>query len=400
MMKRQAFPTLQRRSALVLMGQVFMAALGVAGLSSFAFAQTSTPTPEQLADYQRKLADYNAAQQKFTEDVKAYWDLVSAQRAVRNGKRRNGEQVALNDYVLTQPPVYQGPPQPMNPAAPPVTPPPVSVTYIPVKADFLKNAAAKFNFVPRVPVNEAEFKKAYARAANAAAVLKDQAVRIYGFEAGGNGTYDVQAGLEYNVPGARAISTALGYNQLLNTNSVELLAEEGDQFVKALEARATTLTGSDQAALNKKIETLKSMIEFSKSVPDEWSEHVKLGNEPEGLGIHALNLDVDVGPLLQTQKLLNSIKFAKSKGRLAPLTAAELEMMNLTGDGNGFDMISAPLEWRSQIPTSNFFQRSGYDDNSVVRRNNVISTLLAATDAKMDSESKLPGAKDLGAAFP
>jgi hypothetical protein len=30
---------------------------------------------------------------------------------------------------------------------------------------------------------------------------------------------------------ARAISTALGYNQLLTTNSVELLAEKGDQFV-------------------------------------------------------------------------------------------------------------------------------------------------------------------------
>ena len=58
--------------------------------------------------------------------------------------------------------------------------------------------------------------------------------------------------------------------------------------------------------------------------------------------------------------------------------AAELEMLNLTGDGKGFDMIEIPQEWRNQIPTANFFQRGGYDDNSIVRRNNVVATLLAA----------------------
>ena len=49
-------------------------------------------------------------------------------------------------------------------------------------------------------------------------------MRIYSFEATGNGNYDVEAGLEYNKH-ARAITTALGYNQLLATNSVEIVAE-------------------------------------------------------------------------------------------------------------------------------------------------------------------------------
>jgi hypothetical protein len=47
-------------------------------------------------------------------------------------------------------------------------------------------------------------------------------VRIYSFEATGNGTYDLEAGLEYNKDGG-AITTALGCNQLLATNSVEIL---------------------------------------------------------------------------------------------------------------------------------------------------------------------------------
>ena len=62
-------------------------------------------------------------------------------------------------------------------------------------------------------------------------------MRIYSFEATGNGNYDVEAGLEYNKHG-RAITTALGYNQLLATNSVEVVAESGDHFVAHLRAAA------------------------------------------------------------------------------------------------------------------------------------------------------------------
>lgn len=74
-------------------------------------------------------------------------------------------------------------------------------------------------------------------------------------------------------------------------------------------------------------------------------------------------------------------------------------MMNLTGDGNGFDLVTMPDAMRSQVPTANFFQRSGYERNSVASRNNLVSTLLTATNVKMDSEVSLQGAKDLAAAF-
>ena len=102
---------------------------------------------------------------------------------------------------------------------------------------------------------------------------------------------------------------------------------------------------------------------------------------------------------MQTEKLLTSVKFARKSGYTAPLTAAELEMMNLTGDGNGFDMVQMPQALREKVPTSNFFQRGGYERNPVAAHNNTVSKLLAATDAKMVEEAQLQGGKDLAAAF-
>ena len=347
------------------------------------------------ADQARKLEDYKAARQRFDDEAEAYWNAVAQMRRLRNTKRRNNQDILVDDYVLTQPPVHAGPP-PVDPSTPPTEPP--ARKYVPVIADFLKSAREYFNFVPQRPQSELEFKRAYAKVAVAAGLTRDQIVRIYGFETGGNGTYDTQAGLEYATPAAHAISPALGYNQLLNTNSVELLAERGDEFIKTLKAKAARLSGGTRAALDAKIEVLRRMIEFCRTVPDDWNEHDALANTPRGLGIHALVLDLDVGPLLQTQKLVDSVVFARRKGYRGVLSAAELEMMNLTGDGNGLDMVMMPAALRAAVPTSNFFLRAAYARNPVAIRNNVVAKLFAATNAKMDKEVLLQGAKDLAAA--
>jgi hypothetical protein len=217
------------------------------------------------------------------------------------------------------------------------------------------------------------------------------------FETGGNGTHDAQAGLEYS-PRKRAISPALGYNQLLNTNSVELLAERGDEFVAVLKTRAAALDGEAMQALEHKIDVLGRMITFCRIVPDDWNAHDVLANTPHGLGVHAMLLDIDVGPLLQAQKLLDSVAFARRQGHQAPLSAAELQMMNLTGDGNGLDIVKMPAALRERVPTANFFLRAGYERNPVAIRNNVVAKLLAATDAAMDRGMNLPGARELAAA--
>jgi hypothetical protein len=359
-------------------------------------AMAQAASPQAIAEYRRKLAEYREARAAFDEDAGAYWDAISEKRRGRNAKRRGREAITLDDYVLTQPPLYDGPKKPVNPE--PDETPPRERKAIPVVADLLQAAAEHFQFAPQRPANELEFKRAYARVATAAGLTREQAVRVYAFETGGNGNHDMQSGLSSR-PGSRAISTAIGYNQLLTTNSVELLAEQGHTFVKALSDKAAQLSGAPRRALDHKISVLKRMVAFSRTVPDEWAAHEKLANTPQGWALHAMVLDIDVGPLLQTHKLLTSVIFAQQKGYNRPLTAAELEMMNLTGDGTGLDMVTMPLAMREQVPTANFFQRGGYERNPVAIRHNTVAKLLAVTDARMDSNSNNPGARDLAAAF-
>ena len=149
-----------------------------------------------------------------------------------------------------------------------------------------------------------------------------------------------------------------------------------------------------------KIAALKRMVAFCRTVPNAWSEHDHLAkNTPGGWGVHAAILDRDIGPLLQVQKLLNSVLFARRSGHKAPLTAAELEMMNLTGDGNGIDLVTMPQSLRERVPTSNFFQRGGYERNGIARRTGTVAALYAEMNGIMDRMSQQPGARELASAF-
>lgn len=361
-------------------------------------AMAHAATPGAIADYRRKLRDYQEARAAFDEEAGAYWNAIADKRRGRNAKRRDHQPVTLDDYVLTQPPLYDGPKRPINPE-PEGERPPRQRKAIPVVGDLLKAASEQFQFVPQRPKSEMDFKRAYAQVARAYGLTKEQAVRVYSFETGGNGNHAMQSGLETSRPGSRAISTAIGYNQLLTTNSVELVAEQGHDILRALSEKEARLSGPQRAALERKIAAVKRMVAYARSVPDSWSAHEKLGDTPKGWAIHSLVLDIDVGPLLQTHKLLTSVIFARNKGYSRPLTAAELEMMNLTGDGTGLDMVTMPQAMREQVPTANFFQRNGYERNPVAIRHNTVAKLLAVTDARMDSNSAKPGARDLASAF-
>jgi hypothetical protein len=359
-------------------------------------AMAQVASPQAIAEYRHKLKEYLAARAAFEEEAGAYWSSISEKRRGRNAKRREHQAIALDDYVLTQPPVYTGPKRPVNPQPEAEEPrEPHERKHIPVVADLVKAAADYFQWAPQRPSNEMEFKQAYARFASAAGLTREQAVRVYAFETGGNGTHASQSGFH----GSRAISTAIGYNQLLTTNTVELLAEQGPEFIKVLNERAAGLSGPARATMERKIAVLKKMVALAHSVPDEWAQHEKIGDTPQGWALHAMVLDIDVGPMLQTHKLLTSVIFARAKGYNRPLTAAELEMMNLTGDGTGLDMVTMPLAMREQVPTSNFFQRGGYERNPVAIHHNTVAKLLAVTDSRMDQMSNLPGAKELAAAF-
>src|SRR5258708_21929454 len=198
--------------------------LPVCGIATDARAQApdkpsaTAPLPA-TADSQSKLATYTKARQKFDDEAAAYWGAVTQKRRQRNAKRRDHEEIRLDDYVLTQPPVYVGPPPPSppSPAGKDGAETPTR-KYIPVVADFLKSAQEHFGFAPQWPRSELEFKRAYAKLALDAGLTKEHIVRIYVFETGGNGTYDAQAGLEYS-PRGRARSPALRHHQLLHTNT-------------------------------------------------------------------------------------------------------------------------------------------------------------------------------------
>ena len=397
------------RLPLIRMGSGFVALALFAGAPAMAIdadvlpptvadAMAQAASPQAIAEYRRKLREYEEARAAFEEEARAYWSSISEKRKGRNAKRRDRQAITLNDYVLTQPPVYTGPKRPVSPE-PEEEKPPRERKPLPVVADFLKAAAEQFQFTPQRPAAEVDFKRAYARYALAAGLTREQAVRVYSFETGGNGNYDMQSGLNPSKPGSRAISTAIGYNQLLTTNSVELLAEQGHEFIKELTARAATASGATRKAMDHKLAVLKKMVAFARTVPDTWSEHEKLANTPQGWAVQAMVLDIDVGPMLQTHKLLTSVIFARAKGYNRPLSAAELEMMNLTGDGTGLDMVTMPQAMREQVPTSNFFQRGGYERNPVAIRHNTVAKLLAVTDERMDFNSSNPGARELAAAF-
>src|SRR5947207_5937364 len=250
-------------------------------------------TPAAIAEYRRKLKEYVAARDSFEAEATAYWGDISAKRRIRNAKRRNREQVVLDDYVLTQPPVYAGPKRPVNPLPQeeperPRKPP----RPIPVVADLLRAAAEQFQFAPE-RADELAFKRAYASFARAEGLTREQAVRVYAFETGGNGGYDAQSGL-IGRPNGRPISSAIGYNQLLTTNSIELVAEQGHRVLEVLNAKAARLSGTPRKALEQKILVVKRMVAFCRSVPDDWSEHDKLADTAQGWAVHAMVLDIDV----------------------------------------------------------------------------------------------------------
>src|SRR6266567_3627105 len=295
-------------------GYVALALLLIAPRAA-ADAMAQSASPQAIAEYRRKLKEYLEARAAFDQEADAYWNSIAEKRRGRSAKRRERQTIALDDYVLTQPPVYAGPRRPVNPSPEAEEPrEPRERKRIPLVADLLKAAAEHFQFAPQRPAGELEFKRAYARVASAAGLTREQAVRVYSFETGGTGNHDMQSGLSASRPGSRAISTAIGYNQLLTSNSVELIAEQGQEFVKALTAKAAPLSASQRQAMDHKIAALKRMVALARSVPDKWAAHEKLGNTPQGWAIHAMVLDIDVGPLLQTHKLLTSVIFARAKG--------------------------------------------------------------------------------------
>src|SRR3954466_8518079 len=69
-------------------------------------AMAQAASPQAIAEYRRKLREYQEARAAFEEEAGAYWTSFSEKRRGRNAKRRDRQPIGLDDYVLTQPPLY------------------------------------------------------------------------------------------------------------------------------------------------------------------------------------------------------------------------------------------------------------------------------------------------------
>jgi hypothetical protein len=390
------------RRLMILVVSCVVLAIG-AGLPS-ASAQSGDPKVlERLNDEQRGVyADWRAARAGFERVHDAYWAAISARRAERRRKIGAGAQVTPADFVMQLPPKYAGPSLradiakiQADVAKLQAETSPAPESEITTLAEMMAAASQLYRFAPSI-VPEREFKRRYAVEALAVGLTKDEVTRIFAFETGGRGTFDMQSGVNPDTKAGKPISTAMGYAQLLAANSIDELVRSGDGFITRLQMMAARPGTPPQRVqeLTAKIEALRQMIRTARSVPKEWSRHVELARTPRGFGIHVINLDGDIGPWLQVIKLKGIKNTAEGHGISTP-TPAELEIMNLSGPRTGLEMME-PVG--KVAPTANFFSQAAYYRNTIVREKTG-GELLAAIDGRMSENMLKAGSIEFAAVF-
>ena len=351
--------------------------LGDAALSRAEVARAA------IANCRNNHKQYQASRDSHRRQSDTYWNSISTMRSLRRLKLRKAKKLATSDYVLNHPPKYQGIKKPrcklpvkVEPAKPPKPVKPVKPSKpLPVVADFLRAAKSIYGFVPR-HTSERRYKLAYARETLAAGMTADQVVGVYALETGGIGPYSRQSGIfitnnkcQARKPKGKAASTALGYAQLLSANSSATIALQGKIIAAKLAHMARQAKGGSAINLQLKSQTILRMHKDIKRYTrrrrrkNGWREYVAYGKTGKGHAIHALNLDADVGPMLQVLKLTRIRDAAARKGFMR-VTGAEMELMNLVGYGRGLEMMRPVAHGAS---TANFLSRRGYFRNPVAR---------------------------------
>lgn len=321
------------------------------------------------ASYQEELANYRAAYAAFQRLEDAYWKEIERKKDIRTAKRRAGVAFAREDFVLTQPPKYTGPKRPVDPNAPPPVKTPPKPSTLP-DADELRAAMKElYNWhLPQYP--EHVFKLAFAKEAMRHGVSAEQVVGVYALETGGKGPFDLVSGqvVERNSKCklmkryGRPLSTALGYFQLLNANTSSTLSKNSRlpkelQFSERLRQLANESRGGRKKELRAKADIVDRMIRDMNAAlaridvaKNNWREFGELGRTKLGYAIHALNLDPDIGPMIQMEKLAFVRRYAIDKG-LGNLDSDRLELLNLVGYPRGVKMLERVAY---QVPTANF----------------------------------------------
>ena len=365
--------------------------------SAAAFSATLSPAEKKMFE------DFISARTLHDFKLDAFWREVSNKRALRRAKKKRGDGLGADDYAQGFPPRYDGPnlseglakrwaafqakEEEQGRREPPQPKPGL--------ADFLALSKRVYNFTPEV-IPEREFKLRYAREALALGLTKDQVVRVYALETSGLGTADMVSGIHPIKKTGTPISTAIGYAQLLAANTTDELTRHGPKFLERLRRQAQTpgVDAARRAIAGEKHDKLKAMVQAARSIPAKWDSHLAFAKTDRGLGIHAINLDGDIGPWLQVVKLQGLREMAEKAG-IAALTGAEIELMNLAGPGTALEMMQ-PQGLKASTP--NFFEPNAYSRNTIVR-DKTSAELLAALDKRMNDNIGNSGAIEFAAAF-
>ncbi len=268
----------------------------------------------------------------FANAVTSYWHSISKAKG-------------HHEYFSKFPPVYAGMDDP-RPTPPPVKYAPDSIKSagrMPSLNDLFA-AAKDLNRIAThdrtkpdfqtLDLSEADFKKRYAE--ESVHVGKDFNMnkesmanlvkRVYAFEDGGWGTYYTLSSMPQAIMGEdqknarmrfHPSSSAIGYNQLLIKDTVSDITQHGSAIAQRLNelaveqpARAQIL--HDKAQLVQELQdTLTHKKNPTVAIPTDKHKRYYAPSSKVEQAIQALNLDGDVGPVIQSQELNNLLKFAR-----------------------------------------------------------------------------------------
>lgn len=335
------------------------------------------PTEITLADAGRRTRrdanltpeeQYKQAKERYDTRLNDYWSNVVKTRKTQG---------FVNDF----PPRYEGPPKPKG-----VTEPkePKTLPRLNDMLDGSRNLNRLITGDPNQPdysirrVTEDQFKQNYAAevlktgTANGLTpeVVRNIVQRIYAFESGGAGTHEMLSGMPQDLlkadkPGEttiadqrrafRPVSTAIGYTQMLQYNTVRQFDVNGGEMSQRLRqmaqedpSRAQELNNKAQMVENLQTlirKELKSFAQANAAGPaDKRKNYLDANGEPTDLcredfaksdiklpgreitgrqlasSLHAFHMDGDVGPILQSAELNHLLKFAKDNDFTGLLT--------------------------------------------------------------------------------
>ena len=134
----------------------------------------------------------------------------------------------------------------------------------------------------RIP--EREFKRRYAQEAIAVGLTKDQVVRVYALETGGDGTYDMQSGInpitktgQADLLGARLRAAAARQHHRASWSSTASSSPNGCNVSWPVPATRPRID-----ALHRKIASLRRMIRSASSMPRRLVQACRLRADVEG----------------------------------------------------------------------------------------------------------------------